>query len=199
MTLIARIGNWLGGAESLAGQVVLGEATMVLVDIDVTGVDIRRDRVCGIALLPVTGQGFRMADIHYCAVPATEVAGADCLSSLMERIGASPVVCYNPSFVRFMLDRALRVGGLPAITPSWFALEDFLEGAFGKEMGEVQSLPVWQQRLGIPVIREHSAVADVYAMAQLLEMIFVRCQEAGISTLADLLQAKKDQSWLRGH
>jgi len=199
--LRAAIARLVGNRESF----ILGESDCVILDIDVSGVDVRRDRSTGIAVLPVAGNAFRLADLAYCRLPPTGADGErgpaewrECYQRLVDFLGDRPVVTFNPNFVRYMLERTLAALDLPLPRGEWIDLGLALQGAFGKEMGQVESLHSWQRRLEVASVHEHAAVADVFAMAQMFEILLVRCEEAGLRTLADLRRAQKSQAWLRG-
>lgn len=199
------LGAWLrGGWTRMAGRpapFILGESRLTVLDIDVTGIDAHRDRALGIAVLPLAGSAFRPAELAYCRLPATPAPGAAgraCYQALLDAVGDDPVITFNPAFVRHMLERTLVALELPLPRCRWVDLGLMLEGAFGREAAQADSLQAWQQRLGLTSIREHAAVADVFAMAQMFQMLLAYCEEAGLRTLGDLLRAQKSRAWLRG-
>lgn len=168
------------------------DATRVLVlDIDVTGTDSARDRATGVAILPVDAEGYRLADLRYRALPPQNDDPRAQEWDLADQL----VVTFNTNFVRHMLARA---PGMPLPNCRWLDMRTLLDGAFGKEMGRTDSLPSWQARLGVAVGAEHSAVADVHAMAQLYGIVLARCEALELHTLDDLLRAGESQAWLRG-
>ena len=71
-----------------------------------------------------------------------------------------------------------------------------LNGAIGREMGEVTSLNRWEKRLMVDVVGGHSAVRDVFAMVQLLEIALAVAEERDIPTLDGLLAEHRSRVWL---
>jgi hypothetical protein len=177
---------------------VLGESPALLCDIDVTGVDAQRDSATGLALLPIAGADFRLGDIRYVPFSTAEAQVAADVQAALARVGDLPLICYNPTFVRYMLERGLKRMQVPAPDWQWLDLGNMLEGAFGKEMGQVASLETWHQRLGVAMVRRHDAVSDVYAMAQMFAMLTSQCEEQGWRTLDELMHAREGRLWLRG-
>lgn len=194
------IGARWGRAATAMKDFVIGESPALLCDIDVTGVDVQRDCLTGLALLPIAGTGFRLGDIRYVGCPAADThdAVAEWQAGLAS-VGDVPLICYNPSFVRYMLDRSCKRLKLPVPDWQWLDLGNMLEGAFGKEMGQLVSLETWQRRLGVDMVRQHDAVSDVYALAQMYAMLTSQCEEQGWRTLDELMRARAGRIWLRGN
>jgi hypothetical protein len=179
---------------------VLGESRVTVLDVDLTGVDARKDSATGIAIRPLAGASFRLADLRYCPL-MQDVQGKNsdsCYGALLDVLGSDPIITFNPNFVRHMLERSLTALGLPLPLVQWLDLGQALEGAFGKDMGQVGSMQAWQQRLKVDRVREHAASADVFTMAQLFEILVARCEEMELRTLDELMQAQKNETWLRG-
>jgi len=94
---------------------LLSDLRFCVLDIDVTGTSIRRDKVTGIAVLPVVAGGFRIADLRYFRLADASVAPAPARSpgqpitaALQELITGSSVVTYNAHFVRQMIVHGAR-------------------------------------------------------------------------------------------
>ncbi|MDK9723271.1 MAG: hypothetical protein OEL88_00170 [Sterolibacteriaceae bacterium MAG5] len=204
MSLAAWLRDGLARFSAAVPPFILGETPALILDVDITGVDAQRDRVTGIALLPVSGTRFRLADLDYLQLPPADGAPADPadfgrqFDRLLAATGDVPIIVFNVNFVRHMLDRTLGALGLPRLGGRWLDVRAMLEGVYGKEMGQVESLASWQQRLGVPVLAEHSAVADVFATAQLFAILVGRCEELDLRTMDDVMDAEKSRRWLRG-
>jgi DNA polymerase III alpha subunit (gram-positive type) len=130
--------------------------------------------------------------------PAAAAQAAADVQAALARVGDLPLICYNPTFVRYMLERSMKRMQMPAPDWQWLDLGNMLEGAFGKEMGQVASLETWHRRLGVAMVRRHDAVSDVYAMAQMYAMLTSQCEEQGWRTLDELMHAREGRLWLRG-
>jgi DNA polymerase III epsilon subunit-like protein len=182
----------------------LDEMRFVALDVDVTGTSLRRDRVTGIAALPVTAAMLRLADLRYCALPTTPAASTQPSSdwrsrylSLREMVVGSPVVTYNPDFVRGMIARTCSVNRLPAIEGDWIDLVA-IAGVVDAEVTELTSMEYWLEEMKTGGSRPHDATYDVFAMAQMLQAVLAYCEEAGIETAESLARNHDARTWLRG-
>lgn len=206
-----RLGSWLRqralpfGTARIGDSPLLLEARFIVLDVDVTGVDIRKDRAIGMAMLPMERGCFRIADIAWCplAPPAGDaqegkLSWREQYLALVAAAAASTVVTYNTRFVRRMIKYAAEANNLPLPFGHWIDLRTILEGAIGREVSDVFSLQDWQERTGIDIVAGYSATADVFAMAQLLEVAFAYGEDRGITTLDGLIGEQKSRAWLRG-
>jgi hypothetical protein len=205
------LGAWLRqwalpfNADNIDSSPLLSEARFIVLDVDVTGVDIRKDRATGMAMLPLERGRFRIADIAWFPfrpsahrTEASESLRHDQYLSLVAAAAANTVVTYNTRFVRRMIKHAADANDLPLPFGHWVDLRTILEGTIGREIGEVLSLQDWQERTGMDIVDGYSATADVFAMAQLLEIAFAYCEDRGITTLDGLIGEQKSRTWLRG-
>ncbi|TRZ56826.1 MAG: hypothetical protein D4S02_14715 [Rhodocyclaceae bacterium] len=182
---------------------MLGEGRFVVLDVDVTGVNIRKDTATGIAMLGVEGGRFRMSNIDWAPLEQAEgnsngSSWQDQYRRIVDLVATDTVVTYNPRFVRRMIKRVTGRYGLPVPYGNWVDLAAILDGAIGREMAEDASLYGWQQRLNVKIIEGYSAIADVFTMAQLLEIAIGYCEDLGITTLDQLMTQHKSRLWMRG-
>ena len=205
------LGHWLRerGLPFMLGEreppISLAEARVIVLDVDVTGVNIRSDRATGIAVLPVEAGRFSIADLSWFPLaPADDPtdkltpAWREQYRALIDTLATSPIVTYNARFVRHMIKRTAAMYDLRLPFGRWIDLAAILSGAIGKEMGEVISMQRWQERLNVVSVAGHSAAGDVFAMAQLLEVALAYCADRGIATLDELIAEQKARVWLRG-
>jgi len=178
------------------------ERSFVVLDVDVTGVHPRKDHATGIATLPLKGGRFRLADIRYCPLAASgqwnenpDPAWRPHYRAIVDTAASSLIVTYNIRFVRHMIKRTADLQGLPLPYGRWIDLGAVLNGAIGKEMGQATSLHLWQKRLLVDDIARYSAVADVFAMAQLLAIAITVAEERGIPTLDGVLAEHRSRIW----
>lgn len=203
-----KLGHWLreqagrlpGGRP--AASPALSECRLVVLDVDVTGIDPRKDYATGIALLTVEHGEFRLADLEYCPLGAHDAASPDDWRAdyrdLVDAIADQPVLTYNARFVRHMIKRAAQRSQLPLPYANWIDIASALHGAFGAESNEIESMQRWQTRMKIKTVQAHAATADVFALAQMLQTFLAYCEDVGIATLDDLRRAQNARSWLRG-
>jgi DNA polymerase III alpha subunit (gram-positive type) len=192
-------------ADGDAAVPLLAEMSFTVLDVDVTGVDLRRDYAIGIAMLEVRGGRFRLADIVYCPLASSagrtgkpDPAWREGYRVLVDAVATATVVTYNTRFVRHMIKCTADIHRLPLPYGCWVDLAAVLNGAIGREMGEVASLSRWEKRLMVDVAEGHSAVRDVFAMAQLLEIALAVAEDRDIPTLDSLLAEHRSRVWLRG-
>jgi DNA polymerase III epsilon subunit-like protein len=182
----------------------LDETRFVALDVDVTGTSLRRDRVTGIAALPVTAAMLRLADLRYCALATTTGASTQPASDwrsrylgLREMVMGSPIVTYNPGFVKGMIARSCSMHRLPAIEGDWLDLVA-IAGVVDAEVTELTSMEYWLEEMRSGGSRPHDAAYDVFAMAQMLQAVLAYCEEAGIETAESLARNHDARAWLRG-
>lgn len=183
MTVLSRLRPWRLGHRP--ARCSLHDAFSVL-DVDLTGIDVSRDRVTGIAAVRFCHAGFRLQDLEYVAVDGSCDDGRG--GAL---IHGGPVVTFNPDFVRHMLQRALPPSQWPTADLEWIDLRYLLEGAFGRDAGQPGSVDTWAARFGIEIRARHAAVWDVFAMAQLMERAIAEADCMGLQTFADLLDLRR--------
>lgn len=181
----------------------LADMRFAVVDVDLTGVRARRDRVIGIAALPLQGGAFRISDLRYCPVPkepgASGHSGAEWRSdyaALREVIAGSMLVTYNPAFVRHMISRTCRAADLPPPQSEWIDLE-FAADVMGRQDNELTTMKYWLKRMKATGPRPYDATNDVFAMAQLLQAVLAYAEETGIETLESLGRVQSARPWLR--
>lgn len=203
------LGSWWHDKVAILGQqsdsttIRLAESRFLLLDIDVTGLEIGRDRPKGIATLPFREGTFRIADIVYFDLTAAEHGGEsggivlqEAHRDLVDTMAGQTVVTYNPRFVRHMISQTASFGGLAQGGDRWIDLRTLLIGVFGTDMGDMPSMKRWQHRLNIDEVSEHSAICDVASMAQLLQVVLAYCEDLGFVTLEQLMEAKTNEKSL---
>ncbi|MEO5699226.1 MAG: hypothetical protein ABIS17_08030 [Casimicrobiaceae bacterium] len=184
----------------------LSETTLVVIDVDVTGTDSRRDQLIGVALLPIQSGSFRIGDLRYCAVATTGTDAAappaprtldwqrDYLA-LRAVVADHPLVTINPRFVRQMIARHARQAGMPIIDSDWVDLAA-AANVVADPAVEVTSLRHWLTVMSTGGERPHDARFDVFAMAQLLLAVITYCEDAGMHTVEALARGVGARKWL---
>lgn len=182
----------------------LGDMRFCVLDIDVTGTSVRRDSLSGIAVLPVLAGAFRISDLVYYARASAPEPSAERdaewrskLLALGDSVAGSPIVTYNPRFVRQMISRVCSDCDLPALDGGWIDLAS-AAGEMGGENNELTSMDHWLATMEAGGRWPHDACYDVFAMAQLLQAILAYSEVAGIDTVESLDRSQKARAWLRG-
>ena len=189
---------------------------LVVVDVETSGLDARRDRLLAIGAVGVRdgsippGDAFetvlrqaRASDHENILVhgidETTQLAGselADALARFLAYAGKAPLVAFHANFDRAMIARAMH----PAlgITPAnrWLDLAAIAPVMFPEHARSAQTLDDWLRIFGIEHPARHNALADAFATAQLLLVTIARAQSAGARRLEDLITASTSQRWL---
>jgi hypothetical protein len=201
------LGSWLTrslrdwfGSGPRAGRIA--EARLAVVDVDVTGTSIRHDTLTGIAALPVAGGMFRISDLGYWSASyefdeptAADSARRASYLALRDRVAGSPIVTYNPDFVRAMIMRSCRANGLPPFDGEWIDLAA-AASVVGSEENELATMDYWLARMRSGGPRPHDATYDVFAMAQLLLAVIAYAEDAGIASIQALARSAERRAWL---
>jgi len=203
------IGSWLARLRrrwfrSRASVRRIAEERFAVLDVDVTGTSIHQDRVTGIAALPVAAGVFRIADLRYCTLAdgagpqaPSSPAGRACYLAIRDLVAGSPIITYNPAFVREMIERRCRADGLPALGGDWIDLGSVASVVAG-EQNELATMDYWLEKMKAGGPRPHDAIYDTFAMAQLLQVIIAYAEDAGIDSVEALARSEDLHAWLRG-
>lgn len=181
----------------------LGDMRFCVLDIDVTGISIRRDKVTGVAVLPLVAGVFRVSDLRYFAAAnvSSTPAQAGVLqpevdAALKDLVAGSPIVTYNVHFVRQMILRACPATGRAVPEDDWIDLASAAR-VVAREDEKLTSMGYWLERMSAGGQQSHDATYDVFSMAQMLQVLLAYCEDAGIDTLESLTRLKKARAWLR--
>jgi DNA polymerase-3 subunit epsilon len=189
---------------------------LVVVDVETSGLDPRRDRLLALGAVSVQrGQialhnGFEVivrqeqASAHDNILvhgiggtaqrSGTEPAAA--LLRFLEYAGKAPLVAYNAEFDRTVIGRAMdaQLGAAP--DNDWLDLAAIAPVVFPEHARHARSLDDWARLFDIPNHARHNALADALATAQLLLVVLARASQSGSRRLADLIAASAGRRWL---
>ncbi|HEY8553510.1 MAG TPA: 3'-5' exonuclease [Burkholderiales bacterium] len=184
----------------------LVDTRFVVVDVETSGLNPRRDRLLSIGAVAV--ERMKLAPQHTFSVvlrnevpstrenialhgltPAAQAAGAppeDALADFLAFVGRSPCVAFHADFDRTVLERALRlVLGVRFDNP-WLDLAR-LAPALAPEGRRVRgSLDDWVAHFRLRVHTRHNAVHDAQVAAELFLILMARANARGVATLAAL-------------
>lgn len=201
-----KVGSWIRRKLTQAPQgeaSLLSELDFVLVDVDLTGTDIKADAVVGFAALPLIGGRFRLDDLRYCRFPVAADRGADNSSetgaawqAMIDLLAGRTVFTINPRFVNHMLRQTTALFKLPPPAGDWLDLSA-AAAVVGSDEATVTAVSHWQQKMKTGGRQAHDAVYDVFAMAQLLQALLAYAENLGIATIGDLLRNQSAETWLR--
>lgn len=222
----------LGGWRRWSRRLGLGDRAVgacgsrwLVVDVESSGLDARRDRLLAIAAVAVhveaggrpsivVGDSFEVvllqadadavADkanilLHGIGVGAQRagVPGAVALADFERWVGSAPLVAFHAGFDRTLLDRAARrFLGHPLSNP-WLDLADLAPVLQPGQRAE--ALDDWLDRHGIACAVRHQAAADAFATAELLLCLWPALQRQLPSpSFAQVVRLAAQRRWLPG-
>jgi len=210
--LSQRLEAWRALGEE-SEQVTLVEAKFVVVDVETSGLDARRDRLLAIGACELRGErlgvggGFERI-LHqveastkenilvHGIVPSEQTAGTPAELALMdflEYVGKHVLVAYHASFDRIMLDRAAREFLGVRLPSRWLDLAHLAPALYPEARMPRASLDDWLHRFSIRVRARHRAVDDVIATGELFLVLMKRARSRGLGTIGALLAAAEAQ------
>jgi len=189
---------------------------LVVVDVETSGLDPRRDRLLAIGAVAVDHGAIRFDDsfeiILRQAAPSandnilvhgidgsTQCSGVDPAEALLGFLAyaaKSPLIGFHAAFDRVAIERAMRsaLGAVPA--NSWLDLATAAPAFFPEHADRAHALDDWTRLFGIDNHARHNALADAYATAQLLLIVMARAAGSSGRRWRDLMAASNAQRWL---
>jgi DNA polymerase-3 subunit epsilon len=186
----------------------------VVVDVETTGLDMRRDVPIAIGAVGLRDGAIVFGDAYEVVLRQSaasadanilihgiggqmQLGGRDPALAMLEFVeyaGSSPLVAFRAEFDASMLARATRkyLGAeleLPFIDLA-FLLPALFRGA------ECSSLDDWLAHFGREAAARHDPVADAYETAQLLLIALAAADAVGMESARSLLAMQKAQRWL---
>lgn len=177
-------------AKRPADAARLADASFAVADVDVTGTDVYRDGLTGLALVIVERGTIPLSRRYHGRLGASAAADREVAEEFLRRTVGLPVVSFRSGFTRAMLQQLF---GAPLPREALrFDMALLLPALVDDTLDWRAPLEAWLHRAGIAPLRQHHAAADAYAIAQLLLLALPRAEEKGIHTLGDLdrLQSK---------
>jgi DNA polymerase-3 subunit epsilon len=194
-------------------QVALDEATFVVVDVETSGLNPRRDRLLAIGACTLHGArlvaGAAIQRLLYQAQvstkenilvhgiapteQATGLPAEQALMDFMEYAGRHVLVAYHAVFDRTVLDRVARETLGVRLHNRWLDLAYLAPALYPEARLPNASLDEWLYRFGIQVATRHRAVDDVLATGELLLVLLKRAKQLGMENLGALMAAAEVQ------
>ena len=179
--------------QRLMRRPALDDSRWVVLDVESSGLDPRRDRLLAVAAVAVRVQGTRplidLGDsfevvlqqaastavpdkanilLHGIGVGAQRAGTAPqlALRALAHFVGASPLIAFHAAFDRALIDRAFKAELGRALPNAWLDLEPL--AAVLHPRVSARSLDEWMAHFDITCAVRHQAAADTLATAELL-------------------------------
>jgi len=186
----------------------------VTVDVETTGLDMRRDRVLSIGAVSVNRGRIELAQCFEVVLrqPETsshdnilvhriggqrQLAGVDpaeALVQFLEYVAHAPLVAYRAEFDQTMLDRALKETINVRTQSPWIDLAKVMPALFPSN--ENRTMDDWLHFMGIRMITRHDALADALATAQMLQVCLPLADGLAMTCPQHLIEMQKAQHWL---
>lgn len=194
----------------------------IVLDVEASGLDARRDRLLAIAALAVHIDGKRAALVvadsfevvlrqaapvadkanillHGIGVGSqrTGTAPAQALAAFEGFVGRSPLLAFHAAFDRLLIERAARAALARVPANPWLDLEHVAE-ALHPEAPE-RTLDEWMRRLGVTCVQRHRAAADTWATAEVLLKLWpALVRQVGVPHWRAVERLAASRRWLRG-
>ena len=192
---------------------LLSLARFVATDLETTGANMYQDRIISIGGVAVANRAVQHADAFEVVIRQERESEVDnilvhqiggqeqrsgaervgALLSFLEFLDGSACVAFRAEFDATVLRRELQdyLGIVHAVR--WLDLAAILPALFPDTQND--TLDEWTGYFGLPPIGRHHAIADAYAVGQLLLYAVDQAQRIGVVTAGDLLDLYQAQLW----
>ena len=197
-------------------DVPASEARWVVIDVESSGLDPRRDSLIAVGAVAVVARRIALGQSYYRVLRqelpsatdnilvhriggSEQLEGADpreALIGLLEFAGKAPCAGYNAPFDAAMLERAAHTWLGERLRLTWLDLAWLAPAVARGTAGPRQALDVWLEAFGIPSAARHNALGDALATAQLLLVLERKAAEHGLRTIPALSKAAAAERWL---
>lgn len=205
-SLATRLADW-SALEAAREDITLDQANFVVVDVETSGLDPRRDRLLAIGACPLradkllVGSSFERIlyqkevstkeNILVHGIAPDEQAGGippeQALIEFLEYTGKSVLVAYHAMFDYTVLDRAARAALGVRFPHRWLDLAHLAPALVPEAYLPHASLDDWLYRFNIRVQTRHRAVDDVIATGELMLILLKKAARRRNQTVGTLL------------
>lgn len=206
--LAGRVREWRE-RPAVSEKTPLAEARFIVVDVETSGLDTRKDRLLSVGA--VTVESLRLdAGASYETIlrrdehserenilihgigPQAQAAGEEpeeVLMRFLEFTGKFPLVAFHAAFDRTMLDRDLRVTLGVRLPNAWIDLAQLAPALVPEARLPRANLDEWLAYSGLRAHARHRAVDDAMATGELFLILLKRALAGGHDTVATLMAA----------
>lgn len=191
----------------------LAQQRLVVLDLETSGLDLKRDQVLSIGAVVIDGGAIRLGEQFECTLhrdghtvsasvlihglaPSDIAAGiepAEALLAFMEFLGDSPLLAFHAGFDQHMLARALKDTLNLRLRHTFFDVAELAPMLCPQAEIRNGGLDDWIRHFGLQVGQRHHASADALVTAELALILFSRARKQQIDSLKALEQRLK--SW----
>ena len=190
------------------GSVPLRKQRLVVLDVETSGLDLRKDIVLSIGAVVIAQGGIDLGDqfestllrpaqkisesvlIHGIA-PSELEAGDDPVEALldfMEFVGDSPILAFHAGFDQRMLTRALKQTLGYKLRHPFLDVAELAPMLCPDNRPRQNGLDDWCAHFGLQVMQRHHASADALATAELALILLSKAHRQGVDNLLTLSQ-----------
>ncbi len=203
--LARRVQAWRGQI-SPGENVLLAQARFIVIDVETSGLDTRKDRLLSIGACAVEAMRLQAGQSYEAILrghetsergnilihgigPQAQAAGKapeEALTGFLEFAGKYSLVAFHAGFDKAMLDRALRETLGVRLSNPWVDLAQ-LAPALVPEARLVQAgLDEWLAHFGLRAHARHRAVDDAFATAELFLILLARARARNLNSVSAL-------------
>lgn len=209
-TLNAAISRRLAQLPTALSEMELSER-LVVVDVEATGLNTRKDNILAIGAVAVEQGGMALNDTFYCVLnrehpvndtvlihrlgPETLAQGVSVeegLLAFLEFVGAAPLFAFHAPFDEQLLLRECKQHLHHRLNHVFVDVAQMAPLLMQQPLVDA-TLDHWLSVLNLPMLARHNALEDAYATAKMLLILLRQAQTAGITELQQLKTALKRQ------
>ena len=188
----------------------------VVVDVETSGLDMKKDRLISIGAVALTDGKMDFSDAFQVVVRQDRISThenilihgiggsaqsegvdpAEALLLFLQYIGKAPLVAYHAFFDQSMIDKALVEYLGVKLEQSWMDLAWVLPDFFQFRTDGRVPLDDWLQLFDIENILRHNAVSDAYATAKLMQVAVAAGNKKGADSPSSFLKIEKARRWM---
>lgn len=207
----ARLHAWRA-LPTVTARVPMEQSRLVVVDVETSGLNIKKDRLIAIGAVAVVNGRVALADsleivlqqqkvsdkdnilIHGIGgeVQREGVPPAQALLSFLEYVGKSPLVAFHTAFDQAMIGRAVRTFLGFRLEHPWTDLAYVAPALYPRLCRSHRSLDHWMEYFQISNYARHSALADALSTAELLLALRPRLKERGADSFNGLRDMERE-------
>jgi len=200
-----------------AGDQLLTDCRLIVLDLETTGLNPGRDEVIAIGAVAINGGCIPLSDqfdlilrrpeldiretvlIHGIG-PEALTRGhetEEALLHLLEWMNGDPILAFHSDFDQKFLEKTLKKELGYNRTHTWIDVAELLPALFPEADPGGRSLDHWAGHFGLEVSERHHAAADAMATAELTLIALNRARQEGLQTLGELTDKLRYQRRIR--
>jgi DNA polymerase-3 subunit epsilon len=187
-------------------QLAIEESRYVVVDVETSGLNIRKDRLIAIGAVAVSRGRIELGDSLEIVLRQAAVSGKDnilihgiggtaqregvppeeALLGFLEYLGKSPLIAFHARFDETMIKRAIKTFLNFRFEHAWTDLAYISPALYPDLALRNRSLDHWMTHFGITNFARHSALADALSTAELMLALAGRMREKSVRNMRDM-------------